>query len=130
MTGAPNSPDFNLTSKILHFTKSSQDKVLSGTNLSRAKHLDMCFVHTCPAEFSIPTALRWPIHVHYSFSLSSMDHDFFYPHRPRRTPLQLATYAFRSLKTKMDFPPNRHEIVMCTLAQHSTLWAHTAFSSK
>ena len=22
-----------------------------------------------------------------------MDHDFFYPHRPRRTPLQLATYA-------------------------------------
>ncbi len=50
-------------------------------------------VHTCPAEFSIPTALRWPIDVHYSFSLSSMDHDFFYPHRPRRTPLQLATYA-------------------------------------
>ena len=49
--------------------------------------------HTWPAEFSIPTALRWPIHVHYSFSLSSMDHDFFYPHRPRRTPLQLATYG-------------------------------------
>ena len=52
------------------------------------------YMHTCPAEFSIPTALRWPIHVHYSFSLSSMDHDFFYPHHPRRTPLQLDTYAY------------------------------------
>ena len=57
------------------------------------KKLSTYLHHTCPAEFSIPTALRWPIHVHYSFSLSSMDHDFFYPHRPRRTPLQLDTYG-------------------------------------